>query len=282
MDTAELLARHADVQQLLEAINALPPKRRGLVIEMLQDGMAGESAEGFRVTARSRKELRRFTNPKDPHILEWMREFETGEVFYDIGANVGGLTLAAAAMHRDRIRIVAFEPSFGSFESLARNLSLNSLLSSVIPLQVALLDRTGLEPMNYRSMAAGTSLHGVGEAIDHMGQPFAPVAVQMVPTFTLDDLIDVLKLPPPTRIKIDVDGYEGPVLRGATRTLKADTVRDLVVEVVNHDGAGTRLKEVSALLGSCEYEMIATLQHSAPEDQDRSLVADYLFRRNAS
>src|SRR5262249_7040865 len=113
------------------------------VVESLEaqamQGISKKTPNGLRVTARSGKELRRFTNEKDPKLLEWMRSFEPGEVFYDIGANVGGLTLAVAALHGEAVRIVAIEPSFGSFESLARNLSNNGLLGFVIPLQVALL-----------------------------------------------------------------------------------------------------------------------------------------------
>src|SRR5207302_421451 len=84
----------------------------------------------------------------------------------------------------------------------------------------ALLEQTGLQAMNYRvSTEAGTALHAVGESVDHEGREFTPVAVQIVPTYALDDLIDVLKLPPPTRLKLDVDGFEYSVLRGANTTL---------------------------------------------------------------
>jgi hypothetical protein len=147
---------------------------------------------------------------------------------------------------------------------------------------VALLDRTGLEPMNYQSIAAGTALHGVGEAVDYLGHRFTPVEVQMVPTFKLDDLIEVLKLPAPNRIKCDVDGYEGCVLRGATRTLAAGTVSEFVIEVVNHDAAGTRLKSVADLLGAYGYEITKTFQHGTPGNEDGSCVADYLFRHRDS
>lgn len=264
--------------QVLEALLALSPRKQVLVFEMWS-GITVDIAEGLRITARSGKELGRFRNARDAATLEWMSGFEPGEVFYDIGANVGALTLSAAAMHGDCVRVVAIEPAFANFESLVRNLSLNGLLGTTIPLQVALLDRTGLEPMNYRdSTAAGTSLHTIGAAVDQEGQYFTPAEVQLVPTYTLDDLIAVLKLPPPTRIKIDVDGYEEPVLRGATRTLRAGTVRELMVEVVDHDGSGIRLESASSLLGRHGYEVAQVLQHSS-HGQGESYVADYLFSR---
>ncbi|HLG58947.1 MAG TPA: FkbM family methyltransferase [Vicinamibacterales bacterium] len=270
--------KRLDWKELLEAVRALSPSKRAVVIEALQNGLTGDTPEGLHVTARTRKELGRLVRERDPDVVAWMRDFEPAAVFYDIGANCGSLTLTAAALHRPDIRIVAIEPSFASFESLVRNLSLNGLLACTIPLQVALLDRTGLEPMNYRSVAAGTSLHGVGEAVDYMGEPFTPIEVQMVPTYRLDDLIEMQKLPVPTRMKIDVDGFEASVLRGATCTLAAGTIRDLLIEVVDHDGAGSRLAEITAFLNRHGYDMATVLQHSAGAGTTPSIVADYLFR----
>lgn len=268
-------------KQVIKSLEALTPMKQALVLETWP-GPVGETPEGFRVTARSVKELRRLTHDKDPEMLDWIHGFELGEVFYDIGANVGALTFSAAGMHGDRVRIVAIEPGYESFESLTRNLSLNNLLGFTIPLQVAMLDCTSLQPMNYQtSTAAGTSLHAVGKAVDYEGHEFTPVEVQIVPTYTLDDLIEVMGLPLPSRIKIDVDGYEEAVLRGATGTLAVATVRDLVVEVVNHDRQFTRLKAVESLLRRDSYELVRTFQHPS-HGQGESYVADYLFRRQST
>lgn len=260
--------------QVLQALLKLTPHKQTRVIEKWP-GVSGHTPEGLKVTARTAKELRRFTNPKDEGMLEWVRGFTTEDVFYDIGANVGGVTMTVAGLHPG-IRMVAIEPSFGSFESLARNLSLNGLLGSTVPLQIALLDQTGLQPLHYRSTAAGTSLHAVGVAVDHLGEPFTPVEVQLVPTFRFDDLVETLNLPAPTVVKIDVDGYEEPVLRGAERTLRAGSIRELNIEIVDHDRAGTRLATVTALLESCGYELVRTFRHAKAD----SYVADYLFGRS--
>jgi FkbM family methyltransferase len=237
-------------------------------------GVEVELDHGLTITALSKKELRRFTRPREPSMIEWLRGFEKGDVFYDIGANCGSLTLEAAATHRGDITVVAIEPGYANFESLARNLARNELMSSTIPLQVALLDRTGLEPLNYyRSTDAGTSLHAVGTSVDQYGEEFTPVATQFMPTYTLDDLIEVLKLPRPTCVKIDVDGYEESVLRGALQTLAAGTIRELAVEIVNHDGEGTRLEAVRRLLEPRGYELTETFSH-----REDGFVADHLFR----
>jgi len=146
-------------------------------------------------------------------------------------------------------------------------------------LQIALLDRTGLEPINYhKSVAAGASLHAVGAVVvDHEEKAFTPVETQMIPAYTLDDLIAVLDVPAPTHLKIDVDGAERPLLRGAARTLARGTIKELLVEVVDHDRRGTRLATIKDLLAAHGYEPAQRFTHH--EDDSASFVADHLFRR---
>ncbi len=266
-----------DVHGLVNALKALPPAKQTSVYEVWP-GAELKLADGVVVTVRSTKERRRFIRPGDLEVLEWLRAFEAGDIFYDIGANCGSLTLAAAGMHRERVRIVAIEPGFANFESLARNLSQNGMLEFVTPLQIGLLDRTGLEQINYyRSTAAGTSLHAVGRPVNHEGHEFTPVATQMVLGYTLDDLIDVMGLPRPTRVKIDVDGAQGALLDGATRTLARGSVREFLIEVVDHDRAGTRLSLIRSHLERHGYALAKTFRHHA--DDPESFVADHLFRR---
>ena len=268
-----------DPERLAANLSALPLKKQVTVYERWPDPPV-ELPDGVTVGVRSQKERRRFVRPVDPDMLDWFETFDIGDVFYDIGANCGSLTLAAAGKHRENITIVAIEPGFANFESLTRNLSRNSMLGSVIPLQIALLDRTGLEPINYyRSTAAGTSLHAVGRPVDHEDKEFAPVETQMVLAYALDDLIETLGLPEPTHVKIDVDGTEGALLKGATRTLARGNVKDLLVEVVDHDRAGTRLSAIRELMAGVGYELAETHAHHAGDP--RSFVADYVFRRSA-
>lgn len=269
-----------DVNEVADALKSMSPAKQMSVLE-LWPAIEIEIEEGLTVTARTKKELRRFTRAKDPSMVEWLRRFDRDEVFYDIGANCGSLTLAAGAMHRGGIKIVAIEPSFSSFESLTRNLSQNDMLGFTIPLQMALLDRTGVEPMNYASTVAGTSTHAVGEPVDFNGREFSPVDVQMMPTFALDDLIESLGLPLPTRVKIDVDGVEHAVLSGATETLTRGTIKELAVEVSDPDQAGTKAESIRRLFDDHGYDLVTTFLHG--DQASRALqpgeTADFLFAR---
>jgi FkbM family methyltransferase len=179
-------------------------------------------------------------------------------------------------MHRERITIVAIEPAYTNFESLVRNLSRNGLLRFTIPLQVALKDRTGIERLNYHgSTDAGTSLHAIGNPVDYEGNQFTPVETQLMPAYALDDLVAVLNLPLPTRMKIDVDGHEEPLLRGAAATLARGSINELAIEIVDHDRQGTRLDAVKDLMHGYGYELADAFRHGG----EGSFVSDYLFRR---
>jgi FkbM family methyltransferase len=269
-----------DVHFLLAALNRLGTSKQ-LALRELWPATEVELANGVKISARSKKESRRFTRPLEAGVLEWLGSLREGDVFYDVGANCGTLTLAAAAMHGDAVKIVAIEPGYANFESLARNLSHNRMLDYVTPLQVALLDRTRLEPLNYyRSTAAGTSVHAVGRPVDYKDNEFEPAETQMVPAFALDELIELLGLPQPSHVKVDVDGAERTLLRGAARTLERGAIRELLIEIVDHDGSGTRLTETRALLQRYGYELVQTLGHHAEGSQ--SFVADYRFRRGPS
>ena len=170
---------------------------------------------------------------KEPETIEWIeRTFAAGDVFYDIGANVGTYTLVAAACWAQAVRIVAIEPSPLNFVNLIRNLRLNACARHVVPLPVALARTTGMQPFHFHTLEPGGAQHALGDARDYRGQPFQPVASCPMLAFDLDTLIEQLALPAPTHLKLDVDGTELDILQGAARTLGG--VRSLLVELDEH------------------------------------------------
>jgi len=95
---------------------------------------------------------------------------------------------------------------------------------------VALTERTGILTFNFSDTTSGAALHAVGDPISQDGEAFRPVYVQPVLAYRLDDLIEQMDLPAPNHIKIDVDGAEPSILRGAKRTLLSGSVRSLLIE----------------------------------------------------
>jgi FkbM family methyltransferase len=123
-------------------------------------------------------------------------ELSSESVFYDVGANVGAYSLPAA---KKGARVVSFEPSPASAALLRRNLKLNNLGADILP--VALSDAVGV--------------YTTGDRYHEERQSSRRGLWVRVP---LDSIVD--DLPPPSLIKIDVEGQEARVLSGAIRALK--------------------------------------------------------------
>src|SRR4051812_31895921 len=167
---------------------------------------------------------------KEPDLVEWIEtHFKAGEVFFDVGANVGAYSLVATKFLDGDLRTFSFEPSFVTFGQLCRNIQLNGCASSITPLQLALAEQTGLEVLNYNNLDPGGALHALGPCIDYKGDAFEPVFRQPVIAFRMDDLLSILKLPQPNHIKIDVDGIELAILRGAPMVLRDPRLRTVAI-----------------------------------------------------
>lgn len=169
---------------------------------------------------------------KEPETVEWIEKFvKPGDILYDIGANVGAYSLVANKFSGGKAKVYAFEPSFSTFAQLSKNIFLNRCSSEVIPLYVALSEKSGIETFNYSSLSPGIALHALGNTIDNKGNAFTPVFSQPVISYTLDEFIERFAIEPPTHIKLDVDGHEWPILKGAAKTLALPSVKSVLVEL---------------------------------------------------
>lgn len=138
-------------------------------------------------------------------IQRWAK---AGQVVYDLGANVGYVSLLFARAVGAQGRVFAFEPLPANQERLQRNLALNpSLPVELVPAAAA--ERSG------RSQFA---LHGS----DDMGRLHAgssPAADTIeVKTVAVDDFASTH--PAPNVIKIDVEGAEALALQGMQQVLR--------------------------------------------------------------
>jgi FkbM family methyltransferase len=178
-----------------------------------------------RVTSRKIVGSRLFPVAKEPWTVAWIeRSLGAGDVFYDIGANIGVYALIAAARLSSRGRVVAIEPAYANYTELCENIVLNAFQDVVLPLPVVLAERHRLGVLNYSTLDPGAALHELdGDREAAYRQP--------VLTYALDELIEWFELPVPTLIKLDVDGGESAVLAGSARTLARTELRSVLIEV---------------------------------------------------
>lgn len=178
-------------------------------------------------------ELRTRSCAKEPHTIAWIeRELRPGDVFYDIGANIGAYSLVAAARLQERGTVVAFEPSYSSFSRLCDNIVLNGLADVVVPIPLPLAAATGVGTFSYKRLFPGSESHAVESDLpQHVPTAREPAYRQRALTVRLDDLIATFGLPRPNHVKLDVDGAELVVLSGAEEMLDSPELKTLMIEI---------------------------------------------------
>lgn len=184
---------------------------------------------------------------KEPETLQWIDSFTPGAVFFDIGANVGVFSLYAALCRN--CDVYAFEPEAKNYACLNKNILLNGLGRRVKALNIGLHDQTCIEFLQLHDTQSGSALHALGDPVDWRKERFQAKFEQAVLAFSLDDLIDRYGLPLPRHIKLDVDGNEQKIIRGAQRTLGKAAVKSLLIEINVND------RPLIAMIESCGLKL---------------------------
>lgn len=166
---------------------------------------------------------------KEPETIAWLDDTITPQsVFYDVGANVGLYTLYACHIHSG-VRAVCFEPESLNFARLNRNLNDNGLSDRALALSIGLGAGTGLSAFRLSALEAGRALHG--DRFVAAGTEAHRQGIVVLPLDLARQWAGEAMLPPPTHLKIDVDGPELDVLAGAEATLSSASLRHVLVEV---------------------------------------------------
>lgn len=133
-------------------------------------------------------------------------------LMYDVGANAGAYTLALCA-ERPTLRAVSFEPHPATFERLRRNLSLNHFEPRATAVHAAVTAASGQCVLNISPESSmGVVATSDAQCLD------APVGVA-VEAVALDDFARRQNTYPDL-LKIDVEGFEVEVLKGARACLE--------------------------------------------------------------
>jgi FkbM family methyltransferase len=142
---------------------------------------------------------------------------EPASLVLDVGANIGAHTLRLAKLVGPKGRVMAFEPTDFAFRKLQRNLDLNPWLASRVEAFhcfLAASDSASAPKAIYSSwpLVPGTGLHA-----KHLGREMQTEAAQ---ARSLDSVLNEYADRKVQLVKLDVDGFECDVLRGATSLLR--------------------------------------------------------------
>lgn len=187
-------------------------------------------------------------------VRAYRRLLKPGDIVLDIGANIGAHTLPLASCISPAGKVVAFEPTSYAYNKLQRNISLNPLLAGLIRAnQIMLVDSEAaqVEPRLYSSwqihdVAADSHPKHGGRLMDTTGAR----------NMTLDRYVTEHDPGRVSFIKMDVDGHECQVLRGAHELLQRDKPI-LLMEIMPYglDEAGASLDELLGILARHGYKL---------------------------
>jgi FkbM family methyltransferase len=164
---------------------------------------------------------------KEPDTLEWINSMKLNSILWDIGANIGLYSIYAAKTRKSRV--YAFEPSVFNLELLARNIYLNSMQSTISIIPVALSYKMNFNMFKMTNTDWGGALSSFEHNINQDGQPVEEVFEYQTLGISLDGACDILNIPAPDYLKIDVDGIEHFILKGGMKLLQ--TVSSVMIEI---------------------------------------------------
>lgn len=187
-------------------------------------------------------------------FMEWMVYFgigveprsyllalvKPGMTVFDVGANIGEVSMKIAQAVGPSGKVVSFEPGKATFEKFRKNLSLNNL--------------PNVEPVNLGLGQKEATLHlAVPSGKNHGGARIMPTG-EAIQITTLDAFVEQNGVSRLDLIKIDVEGFEMNVLQGARTTLeKFRPLLFVEIDETNLSEQNTSAKDLLELLAQFGY-----------------------------
>ncbi|MFE0172540.1 FkbM family methyltransferase [Streptomyces sp. NPDC059002] len=181
----------------------------------------------------------------EPNMTRWLKSrLGAGDVFVDVGANIGVFAVLGSRLVGDKGRVVAVEASPTFHRRLSRNAGLNGC-DNIRAVNAAVSDSR----KKLTFVLASSQNMGANSIVPYEGPAESTFEMEAVP---LPELLEADELARARVIKIDVEGAEGGVVRGLKGVL--DQLRpdvEIAVEVT---------PERMAQLGDSADELLATLR----------------------
>lgn len=181
--------------------------------------------------------VRNLENEEAVVIEDLIEEVTDGDVFWDVGANIG--LFSCFIGHAADVSLVAFEPYPPNVRKLRSNLDRNTLSDRATIVERALGAETGRTPLTVSN--AWDTMHSLGD------EGTETITVEVVRG---DEIVTVVD--PPDVVKIDVEGAELDVLDGMETLLSS--CRAIYCEV--HDARGVPKQAVRDRLETAGFEVV--------------------------
>jgi len=184
--------------------------------------------------------------------LEFIRRYlKKGDIFVDIGANIGFFSMNAAMCIGDAGKVISFEPTPKTFIRLQENVKLNNL-RNLRAFQMAVSEKD--EQLEFTISMDGH------DGWNSLTKPSSGTIVEKAKVDCIQ--IDSIKKIDPdfqnaALIKIDIEGWELFALKGGSQFLSQENAPSLLIEFTeqNAANAGTSCKEIYKYLNFLGYEL---------------------------
>jgi len=164
---------------------------------------------------------------KEPETLSWIDNFNSKSTFWDIGANIG--IYSCYAGKKKNCNVYAFEPSIFNLEWLGKNIQLNNLVDNITIIPIPLTNSISKNTLNFSTTDWSGALSTFGENYGHDGKNIKEIFKFSTIGLSMNDIKQILQVPQPDYVKIDVDGIEHLIIEGGEKIL-LDT-KEILVEV---------------------------------------------------
>jgi FkbM family methyltransferase len=218
---------------------------------------------------------------KEPETVKWIEEFiKPGDIFYDIGANVGAYSLVCYAHTQGRCQIYSFEPSFTTFSALCQNIIINGFNDKIVALPFILSDETKFNKFFYSSISPGAASHAIDdknkkcEESDEIQSPLSDKnnskIYNYIVSYRLDDLQSRFNIQKPNHMKIDVDGHELEVIKGCENLLDSEKLESILIEIDKNCASSNKIIEI---LENKKFKIKKIYPHG------NGILSNYIFTR---
>ena len=224
---------------------------------MLKDRINGGAKLVVRsALAKAGLELGSYTGSFRQHHVRLVRDLEIGTV-WDVGAHIGEHA-AFLRLHGYRGQIISIEPGSAAFAQLQSRAAQDRGWRVV---HTAAGGAAGDSSLNISSNGQSSSVLPMLDRHKSAAPQSSYVSVEAVQIVTLDHLRAELAPPEPFAVKLDVQGSELDVLKGAGTVLATTELADVELSVIPLYEGGADWRDVTDYLGSvglqlCDIERV--------------------------
>ncbi|MCX8504111.1 MAG: FkbM family methyltransferase [Beijerinckiaceae bacterium] len=202
---------------------------------------------------------------KEPETIDWLDEFGKGATLYDVGANIGVFSIYHALKNSENV--FAFEPSVFNLRSLVKNISLNQVSDLVRIVSCPLSSAKGFGKFIVGDDSEGASKNAFGVNYGHDGELLNSLIDYSTFGLTFDEIyLSGVLGNNPSILKLDVDGIEDLILKGAINYLSSGNCISVLVE--SYSGFSKQKESVYNILRDCGFILNKEFRHDGNQLQN--------------